>query len=285
MKISPFFGMAMVVMAVVCSCKSNYICPSYESAYILDQPTRHKKFSLFDEDTLPREDMDANKNRYLVIEQVKYKKKRDEMRTVKMETVFPQVEPPDTLLLAEQDLSAEDIQQLLNEGERPVNHFNVDQIYYMRHFGQYLPMPEEPAIGEQEEGASEELEEEILEAPQTKKKKKWKFWKKEVEEVDSLNMGFEEEVIEEPEERELSKKELRQKESLEKQQQEEIERAREPKVMDLDDFEKERGNTTQPVDEQAPRKKKKVKSPKEKKKIKLGFGKKNKGEAVELEEE
>ena len=284
MSISPFLGMAIVVMGMVCSCKSNYICPSYESAYILDQPTRHKKFSLFDEDTLPRKDMDANKNKYLVIEQVKYKKKRDEMRTVKMETIFPEVEPPDTLLLAEQGLSAEDIQQLINEGERPVNHFNVDQIYYMRHFGQYLPMPEEPAAGEAPDGELEApLEEEILEAPQTKKKK-WKFWKKELEEVDSANIGFEQDVDLEPVEEELSKKELREKEALEKQQQEEIEKARQPKVMDLEDFEKERGSSIQTVEE-APRKKKsKTKKPKEKKKIKLGIGKKNKGEEVELED-
>ena len=283
MRISPFLGMAIVVMAVVCSCKSNYICPSYESAYILDQPTRHKKFSLFDEDTLPRKDMDANKNRYLVIEQMKYKKKRDEMRTVKMETIFPQVEPPDTLLLAEQDLSAEDIQQLLNEGERPVNHFNVDQIYYMRHFGQYLPMPEEPSTSElQQQEQEDAFEEEILEEPKTKKQK-WKFWKKEVEEVDSANIGFEEEIIE-PEEKELSKKELRQQEALEKKEQEEIERARQPVIMDLEDFEKDRGNTDQPTEQDSPRRKKKEKAPKEKKKIKLGFGKKDKSQEVELEE-
>jgi hypothetical protein len=229
--------------------------------------------------------MDANKNRYLVIEQMKYKKKRDEMRTVKMETIFPEVEPPDTLLLAEQDLSAEDIQQLINEGERPVNHFNVDQIYYMRHFGQYLPMPEEPAASEGQDGELEEpLEEEILEAPQTKKKQKWKFWKKELEEVDSANIGFEQDVDSEPVEEELSKKELREKQALEKQQQEEIEKARQPKVMDLEDFEKERGSSTQTVEDAPRRKTSKTKTPKEKKKTKLGFGKKNKGEEVELED-
>jgi hypothetical protein len=229
--------------------------------------------------------MDASKNRYLVIEQMKYKKKRDEMRTVKMETIFPEVEPPDTLLLAEQDLSAEDIQQLINEGERPVNHFNVDQIYYMRHFGQYLPMPEEPAAGEAPDGELEEpLEEEILEAPQTKKKQKWKFWKNELEEVDSANIGFEQDVDSEPVEEELSKKELREKEALEKQQQEELEKARQPKVMDLEDFEKERGSSTQTVEDAPRRKTSKTKTPKEKKKTKLGFGKKNKGEEVELED-
>ena len=283
MRTSPFLGIAMVMTVVICSCKSNYICPSYESAYILDQQTRHQKFSLFDLDTLPKKDMDADKNKYLVIQDIKYKKKRDEMRTVKMETIFPQVEPPDTLLLAEQDLSPEDLEQLFQEGERQVNQYNVDQIYYMRHFGQYLPMPEEPSIREQEEGDQEVLEEELLEEPQVKKKK-WQFWKKQSEEVDSLNIGFEEEVAE-PDERELSRKELKRQEELEREEQEELERAREPKIIDLEDFEKDRGISTQPQDEQPSRKRKvKDNTPKEKKKIKLGFGKKNKVDDVELVE-
>ena len=285
MRNSPLLVLAMFFMALLFSCKSNYICPSYESAYILDQPTRHKKFSLFDEDTLPRKDMDANKNKYLVIKNIKYKKKRDELLTVKMETIFPQVEPPDTMLLAEQDLSPEDMEQLINEGERPVNHYNVDQIYYMRHFGQYLPMPEEPSIRDEEQEDLEDLDEEALEEPQEiREKKKWQFWKKPEEEVDSLNIGFEEEAAE-PEEDELSKKELRQQEQLEKEKQEEIERAREPKVIDLEDFEKDRGVSTQPVEEKPGKKKKsRDKTNKEKKKVKLGFGKKNKVDEVELEE-
>ncbi len=203
------------------------------------------------------------------------------MLTVKKETVFPQVEPLDTLLLAEQDLSPDDMDQLINDGERPVNHYNVDQIYYMRHFGQFLPMPEEPTKRE-----TELLEEEeILVVPEIKKKKRWQFWKKEVEETDSLSIGFEEEPVE-PQEEELNKKELRQQEQIEKAKEQEIERAKQPKVMDLEDFEKDRGITTQSSDEK-PSKKKKVKDdkPKEKKKLKLGFGKKKKkGESVELEE-
>lgn len=279
MRNSPFPGMAIVLMVAVCSCKSNYICPSYESAYILDQPTRHKKFSLFDEDTLPRKDMNADKNKFLVIRDIKYKQKRDEMRTVKMETIFPQVEAPDTLLLAEQDLSPEDMEQLLNEGKRPINQYNVDQIYYMRHFGQYLPMPEEPSDREQQAGEREEFEEEMLEAPQVKKKKIWQFWKKQSEEVDSLNIGFEEEVVEEK--KELSKKELREQERQEQERLEEIERAREPKVIDLEDFEENRGIDAPPSEAGPSRDND---EPKKKKKIRIGFGKKNKTEDVELVE-
>ena len=282
MRNSILVGMALLSVATIFSCKSNYICPSFESAYILDQPTRHQKFSLFDEDTLPKEDFEVTKNKYGVIKSIKYKKKRDELLTVKMETIFPEVEPPDTLLLAEQDLSPDEIEQLLNEGERPVNHYNVDQIYYMRHFGQFLPMPEEPSERIIDEG-EEAVDEEILEAPEVKKKKKWQFWKKQPQEVDSLNIGFEEDLEVEPEEKELSKKELRQQEELEREKQEEIERAREPKIIDLEDFERDRGISTDPG-EQQPGKKKRVKEPKEKKKIKLGFGKKNKNNEVELEE-
>lgn len=279
MRNSIFIGMALFTLATVFSCKSNYICPSFETAYILDQPTRHKKFSLFDEDTLPREDFEVSKNKFGVIKSTKYKKKRDELLTVKMKTIFPEVEAPDTLLLAEQDLSPEEMDALLNDGERKINHYNVDQIYYMRHFGQYLPMPEEPAIREEVE------DEELLEEPEVKKKKKWQFWKKKGEETDSLSIGFEEDIEEPLMEEELSKKELRQQEKIKTEKEEELERAREPKVMDLEDFEKDRGISTQPADEN-PGKRKKVKddTPKEKKKIRLGFGKKKRGESVELEE-
>ncbi len=272
--------MALISVATIFSCKSNYICPSYESSYILDQPTRHQKFSLFDQDTLPREDFEVKKNKYGVIKSIKYKKKRDELLTVKMETVFPQVEELDTLLLAEQDLSPEDMERLINEGERPINHFNVDQIYYMRHFGQYLPMPEEPSKRELEPVE----EEEILEEPEIKRKKKWKFWKKEVEDTDSLNIGFEEDLGE-PQEEELSKKELRQQEQVEKEKEVEIERSKQPTIVDLDDFEKNRGISATPSNEKTSKKKKvKNNKPKEKKKIKLGFGKKKKKEeSVELD--
>ena len=272
--------MALISVATIFSCKSNYICPSYESSYILDQPTRHQKFSLFDQDTLPREDFEVKKNKYGVIKSIKYKKKRDELLTVKMETVFPQVEELDTLLLAEQDLSPEDMERLINEGERPINHFNVDQIYYMRHFGQYLPMPEEPSKRELEPVE----EEEILEEPEIKRKKKWKFWNKEVEDTDSLNIGFEEELGE-PQEEELSKKELRQQEHVEKEKEVEIERSKQPTIVDLDDFEKNRGISATPSNEKTSKKKKvKNNKPKEKKKIKLGFGKKKKKEeSVELD--
>lgn len=260
-------------VATMFSCKSNYICPAFESAYILDQPTRHQKFSLFDEDTLPRV-FAVNKNKFGIIQNVKYKKKRDELQTVKMETIFPQVEPPDTMLLAEQDISPRD---MINEGDRPVNHYNVDQIYYMRHFGQYLPMPEEPSLREQQQQQQVVEEEEFLEEPQEKKRKIWQFWKKKEQEPDSVNIGFEEEVAE-PEERELSKRELRQLEQQERERQEELERVREPTVIDLDDFEKNRGVSTQPADENTERESRK------KKKFRLFGGKKNKDQEIELVE-
>ncbi len=271
-------GLGLAVLAGMLSCKSNHICPSFESAFILDQEIRDQTFSLFDEDTLPREDFVVNKNKFGIIKSVSYRKKRDQMRTVEMETIFPQVEPPDTMLLAEQDLSPEEMEQILMEGERPVNHYNVDQIYYMRHFGQYLPMPEEPSDTEVEES-----EEEIpLEEPaKVKKKQWWQFWKKKDQmlESDSLNYGFQED-LEETEE-ELSKKELRQLEQEEKERQEAIEESKQPSIVDLDDFEKDRENATaSPASGDTDRKSRKQKT---KKKLRLGFGKKKKQESESIE--
>lgn len=276
-------GLGLAVSASMFSCKSNHICPSFESAYILDKNIRDQTFSLFDEDTLPREDLIVRKDKYGIIKSVKYRRKRDEMLTVKMETIFPQVDPPDTMLLAEQDLTAEQIEQIMSEGEQPVNHYNVDQIYYMRHFGQYLPMPEEP-------GTRVQTEEIPLEQPQVKKKKKWQFWKKKDQSVqdDSVNIGFQEEPLQEEEN--PSKKELKQQQQLEQQRTEEIERSKQPTIIDLDDFEEDRDNATAPSDQglfnNKSGKKKKAPKAKGEKKIKLGFGKKKKKvDSVEIIEE
>jgi len=58
-------------------------------------------------------------------------------------------------------------------------------------------------------------------------------------------------------------------------------------VIDLDDFEKDRGISSDPANEKpSKRNRAKADKPKEKKKIKFGFGKKRnkKGESMELEE-
>ena len=286
-------GLGLAVSASMFSCKSNHICPSFESAYILDQEIRDQTFSRFDEDTLPKEDFIVRKDKNGIIKSVKYKRKKDELLTVKMETIFPQVDPPDTMLLAEQDLTPEQMEQILSEGEKPVNRYNVDQIYYMRHFGQYLPMPEEPS---DRELLDEELEEEEipLEQPKVKKRKKWQFWKKkepEIEETDSLSTEFEEvdpfEDIDDDQidKEKLTKKELRRIEQQEQKEQEEQERLREPTIIDLDDFEKNRGNA-QPVEDEGifnKKKKNKQTKPKGEKKIKLPFGKKKKKQTDSVE--
>ena len=257
----------------------------------MDREIRDQTFSLFDADTLPKEDFIVRKDKNGIIKSVKYRKKRDELLTVKMETIYPQVEPLDTMLLAEQDLTPEEMEQILSEGQRPENHYNVDQIYYMRHFGQYLPMPEEPGARtlEEEEGG----EEIPLEEPVKKKRKKWQFWKKkEVESADSVSTGSEfeeedpfEEFNEEEEQpkKNLSKKEQRQLEQQEKREQEELEKAKEPVIIDLEDFERDREQAV-PTDDNNNEKRTKSKKPKGEKKIKIGFGKKKKKttDSVEL---
>ena len=126
------------------SCRSNRICPSFESAYLLDDEIQEQTFSLFDQDTLPIA-MEVKKNKYGLIKKVSYRKKENSINTIAMETVYPQLEELDTtLLLAERD-PGDEID--LSEPEQRRYKYNVDQIYYMRHFGQYLPMPEEPSIG------------------------------------------------------------------------------------------------------------------------------------------
>ncbi|MGI9542464.1 MAG: hypothetical protein ACR2MX_04345 [Cyclobacteriaceae bacterium] len=289
----------LLVIAVGCylvasfsSCRSNRICPSFESAYLLDDEIQEQTFSLFDQDTLPIA-MDVKKNKYGLIKKVSYRKKQNSINTIAMETVYPQVEELDTtLLLAERD-PGDEID--LSEPEQRRNKYNVDQIYYMRHFGQYLPMPEEPSLGAQ---STEEADSVMTDATEVKKKKWWQFWKKKApketnnldegegatddddfmgEEGEDISVGEEDTTEEEP--RELTKKEIRQQEKLEAQKQAELEKKKELKVVDISEFEKGR---REPAEE----KKVKTKKPKgEKKKLKINPFKKKQKEAVELKED
>ena len=267
------------------SCRSNRICPSFESAYLLDDEVQEQTFSLFDQDTMPIA-MDVKKNKYGLIKKVSYTKKKNSINTLAMKTVYPQLEELDTtLLLAERDPG--DVIDL-SEPEQRRNKYNVDQIYYMRHFGQYLPMPEEPSIGSQ----TADEDSVMTDAVEVKQKKWWQFWKKAPQqtddltddddftgdETDEISVGVEDDEVEE-EPRELTKKELRQQEKEEARRQAEIEKKKELKVVDISEFEKGRRDSDEDV-------KVKTKKPKAaKKKVKLNPFKKKQKEAVELKDD
>lgn len=85
-----------VFSAFLVSCTEKVICPAYQSAYIYDQDALRKKFSYFENDSVPKiRSGGSRKNRYLVAKNVSYKTKTRSLQTVPMKSVQPVV--PDSL--------------------------------------------------------------------------------------------------------------------------------------------------------------------------------------------
>jgi hypothetical protein len=88
------------------------ICPAYQSAFIYDKDELRKKFSYFQDDSIPKV-LTASKNKYLVAEPISYRKKIRSMQTVPMKSV--PVKVPDSLTeegdvsLAELDMAARSV--------------------------------------------------------------------------------------------------------------------------------------------------------------------------------
>jgi hypothetical protein len=86
---------ALIGMLSSCTYQQT-ICPAYQSAYIHDQDALRKKFSYFQNDTVPKM-YAANKSKFLIIEPTTYKKKVRTLQTVEQKAVPVLV--PDSLKL------------------------------------------------------------------------------------------------------------------------------------------------------------------------------------------
>lgn len=71
------------------SCTEQLICPAYQSAFIHDKEKLEQQFSYFNEDSTPKVFEASSKNRFLIIEQVSYKKKLQSLQTIPMVDVYP----------------------------------------------------------------------------------------------------------------------------------------------------------------------------------------------------
>jgi hypothetical protein len=97
---------------LLASCTQRMICPAYQSAFIYDKDELRKKFSYFQDDSIPKV-LTASKNKYLVAEPISYRKKIRTMQTVAMKPV--PVKVPDSLTeegdvsLAELDMAARSV--------------------------------------------------------------------------------------------------------------------------------------------------------------------------------
>lgn len=97
---------------LLASCTQRMICPAYQSAFIYDKDELRKKFSYFQDDSIPKV-LTASKNKYLVADPISYRKKIRSMQTVPMKSV--PVKVPDSLTeegdvsLAELDMAARSV--------------------------------------------------------------------------------------------------------------------------------------------------------------------------------
>jgi len=86
------------------SCKKDYICPAYQSYYLLDSAKREKYFSLFGEDSLPKVIVDVKKSKVGIMEEVGYKKKNNHLQSLPMNIVYPEL--PDSVALQQDSLAS-----------------------------------------------------------------------------------------------------------------------------------------------------------------------------------
>jgi hypothetical protein len=73
------------------SCADKVICPAYQSSFIHSKDELRKKFSYFEEDTLPKV-LTASKTKYLIAVPESYRKRYRKMQTVAMRPVYTVLE-------------------------------------------------------------------------------------------------------------------------------------------------------------------------------------------------
>ncbi len=144
-------GLISIITVLTWSCAERTICPAYQSAFIHDKAALAKHFSYFKEDSTPKI-LTASKNKFLIAEKQPYWKKVRSLNTVKMETIYPQLDDSiqlagDIVLRAEMDVV--DSVALDSAAVNEIGwteHFNVDQEFYFYYFNDILVYPEERAV-------------------------------------------------------------------------------------------------------------------------------------------
>ena len=148
------------------------VCPAFQSAFIYDKGELARKFSYFEEDSIPKE-LSASKDKFLIIEKMPYRKKLRAIATIEMEPVYPVIDDS-TAFAGDQELIAEldvldstmlDSMAMLPPWEEK---FNVEQETYLYYFNDILVYPDERAALEAADAKMKEIE-------GTQKKKKGFF--------------------------------------------------------------------------------------------------------------
>ena len=164
-------------MILVVSCHNKITCPAYQSKFILDEYEFKNQFSLFDADSTPKEKLGkVKKSKYGIIVQKPFKKKLNEMKTIAMETVYP--ETSDSLLIAwviPDSLSTDSIGAGRMYHSPYLTLFNNDQALYDAMYGHLLQAPRSAKEEIQEDMKIEEPE---IQPVEEKKEKKFRLFKK-----------------------------------------------------------------------------------------------------------
>ena len=178
-------------MILLVSCHNKITCPAYQSKFILDEDVFKEQFSLFEADSTPKQKLGkVKKSKFGIIVEKTHKKKLNEMKTIAMETVYPQT--ADSLLIAwvtPDSLSTDSL------GVGRVYHspyltlFNNDQALYDAMYGHLLQAPRSSMQEVQEDLKVESQDPEIAPEEQKKKKKFRLFKKKNKKEEEPLEEG------------------------------------------------------------------------------------------------
>ncbi len=166
LQFSTFF-LGLLLLIVFASCTTQrMICPAYQSAFIYDEDILAQKFSYF-EDSIPKEQFIASKDKFLVINDVPYRKKLRKMQTIEMVDVYPQEDSlvseefvgygydSTAVISIEVDSAAMDSLNMLPPWEEK---FNIEQENYLYYFNDILVYPDERAALEAADAKMREIQ-------------------------------------------------------------------------------------------------------------------------------
>ncbi|MCC5929934.1 MAG: hypothetical protein JJU28_11865 [Cyclobacteriaceae bacterium] len=160
------------------SCKEKLVCPAYHSYFILDPNETLRHFALFDkEDSVPNRDGYVAKTKFGIYDEPSYRRKEKEIKTVSRNSIYISKYDPFLDLKIDRRLLTRTQTDSIYVSNKPVedDFYNVDQMIYLYHFGQYLPKSKflDEDIDQDTEEEGEEiwkLEEEDLDTDRKKRK-------------------------------------------------------------------------------------------------------------------
>ncbi len=135
------------------SCAPNKTCPAFQSFFIIDDSARIKQFSLFNEDSVPKDLLAVHRDKNGLIKRMSYRKVQKRWNTIEMEVIMPPLEEIedslsgdaiDSLLVAKVDFDDSDSLSTTRKTSTRVrrkDHYNYDQLEYNRLFSEFLPKP------------------------------------------------------------------------------------------------------------------------------------------------